>query len=209
MVVGLSGCTATGKSTLLLALQEATPVTIISCDDFYKPKADCPVFDLDGLPWPSGSTPAAFSARGNADLNVPESVQWDLVYGAVEAAAAETSDDSGTVVVDSMLLFGEHPGAARVRELCDQTCVLWCESGQDALDELRRRKYTRSAHLGKPSYEQRGVSAADYQVYFEQYVWPSWLKHGASRAPADTLRIDCMQPTTDQVQQLMATGWFG
>ena len=48
VVVGLSGPSAAGKSTLLRELQQTVSVQVISCDDFYLPKDECPRFDLAG-----------------------------------------------------------------------------------------------------------------------------------------------------------------
>jgi hypothetical protein len=55
----------------------------------------------------------------------------------------------------------------------------------DADDEgaqrtLWQRKYRRS-HLGKKSYLERGVSEAQYKVYWDSYVQPSWVSHGLDR----------------------------
>ena len=203
VVVGLCGCTASGKSTLLSRLQQVVATTVVSCDDFYLPPVQCPRFDLNGLPWAGGTPPEAFLKRGNADTNVPAAVDWSRVIEALDAAQQHMPPPS--VVVDGLLLFGDHPGARQVLSLCDHTVVLWTD--ERASLELCQRKYTR-AHLGKPSYQERGVAPDDYAAYWEGYVWPAWLEHGASRIPADALRLDCTQPTATQLDQLLGTGWF-
>ena len=205
VVVGLCGCTASGKSTLMHKLQQVVAVTLISCDDFYLPRNRCPRFDLRRLPWPGGVTPPAFVKRGDADLNVPSAVDWSSVIDTMETAKREVTLDQAAVVVDGLLLFGNHPGAQHALSLCDYAAVLWADSTAES--ELCRRKYSRS-HLGKPSYQERGVHAEDYAVYWKNYVWPAWIEHGESRVPADALRIDCMQPVSKQVDALLATGWF-
>ena len=75
------------------------------------------------------------------------------------------------------------------------------------METLWRRKFKRS-HLGKASYESRGVTPAEYAVYWDSYVWPRWMEHGEARIPGGTLRIDCLLPVEDQVTQLFATDWF-
>ena len=48
---------------------------------------------------------------------------------------------------------------------------------------LRQRKYSRSNHLGKPSYLERGVTEAEYQVYCEPARPPAlWCATERSRA---------------------------
>lgn len=210
VIIGLSGCTGAGKSTLCEGLARHTPLRVVSCDDFFLPKEDCPRFDLMGLPWENGVVPAAFAKRGDADTNVPASVDWEGVLSAVDEAVASAPGDvsaSSTIIVDGLLLFGDHPGAQKVLARCDHCAVMWTD-GDDAKAILRTRKYTRS-HLGKPSYQQRGVSEAEYSVYFDHYVWPSWLTHGASRVPPEALKLESCRLETDAlVEMLLATGWF-
>ena len=205
-VVALSGPSAAGKSTLVEALQAACAVTVVTCDDYYLSKDDCPRFDLKGLPWPGGAVPPAFAERGNADMNVPDSVDWAGVHAAV--CAAKSSVQSGTILVDGLLLFGDHPGARQALGECDHVATLWAD-GEDAraMEALWRRKHSRS-HLGKRSYRERGVAEEAFRVYWDAYVWPAWVAHGASRVPAGALRIDALAPTAEQLDALLRTGWF-
>lgn len=207
-VIGLSGCSAVGKSTVVQTLQQQrVATTCICCDDFYKPKLQCPSFDLATLQWPSGSIPTAFAERGNHDLNVPAAVDWAGVRDAV--AEQSQGSGSGTVIVDGLLLFADHPGAREVLGLCDHTAVIWADGEDEAtMKMLQTRKWARSDHLGKKSYSERGVTAEEYEVYFASCVWPKWLEHGASRVPESSLRIDCTQPVEQQVAELLSTGWF-
>ena len=205
LVIGLAGPSAAGKSTLALALHRAASASVICTDDHFLPTASCPRFDLAGLPWPDGVVPAAFAKRGNADTNVPAAVDWLGVLSAVLAAKASSS---ANVVVDSHLLLGNHQGAQQVLSLCDHLVALSADGADDhAMQTLWRRKYMRR-HLGSPSYRQLGVSEAEYAVYWEQYVWPRWEKHGARRVPSTALSIDCLQPTRRQADTLLTTGWF-
>ena len=85
-VVGLVGCSASGKSTLCAELPAAA---VIAADDFYKPRDSCPRFDLAAdIRWPAG-VPGAFQARGNADLNHPDSVDWAACADAFRAGAEQ------------------------------------------------------------------------------------------------------------------------
>ena len=58
--------------------------------------------------------------------------------------------------------------------------VLLDDSRDPAAQEvLWRRKWSR-AHLGKPSYESRGVSASEYHRYWDEYVAKRWQAHGGA-----------------------------
>lgn len=72
---------------------------------------------------------------------------------------------------------------------------------------------------GAQSYAARGVTEAQYQVYWDSYVEPRWQKHGASRATdaavvggsgdkGSHLALSCHNPVPQLVQKLLATGWF-
>ena len=187
-------------------LMQQTPLAVVACDDHFLPKEQCPHFDLTGLPWENGIVPSAFAKRGPADTNVPASVNWDGVLSEIDQVVASSQAGSSTIIVDGLLLFGNHPGAQRVLERCDHCAVMWAD-GEEAKANLRSRKYTRS-HLGKPSYQQRCVSEAEYAVYFDNYVWQAWVEHGASRIPPDALKLDFSLTTDEQVGRLLATGWF-
>ena len=68
--------------------------------------------------------------------------------------------DGGVVVVEGLLLLGA--GAERVRDRCAALILL--DDGYDdpAKQKRRRRKWTRSGHLGKASYKERGVTADEH-----------------------------------------------
>ena len=103
-VLGLVGCSASGKSTLCAELPAAA---VVAADDFYKPRDACPRFDLAAdIRWPGG-VPDAFQVRGNADLNHPDSVDWAACADAVDAAVEKIVDagGGGVVVVEGLLLL--------------------------------------------------------------------------------------------------------
>lgn len=213
-VVGLVGCSAAGKSTLTAALADE-PAATVCLDDFYKPLKDCPTFDLAGdIAWPGGNVPEAFLARGNADLNHPDAVDWkaaeDALDGAVDAVvdARLRGGAGGYVLVEGLLLLGE--GAAeRLRDRCGAVVLLDDRHGDaDAQEVLWRRKYTRRGHLGKPSYEDRGVSEAAYAAYWSDYVAKRWKAHGLDRAssvdPKRLVVLDCLRPVEDLAADMVA-----
>ena len=181
-VLGLVGCSASGKSTLCAELPAAA---VIASDDFYKPRDACPRFDLAAdIRWPAG-VPDAFQARGNADLNHPDSVDWVACADAVDAAVEKIVDagGGGIVVVEGLLLLGA--GAERVRDRCAQLVLL--DDGYDdpaKQEVLWRRKWTRSGHLGKQSYKERGVTADEYAAYWGDYVSARWKEYGLDRVEA-------------------------
>jgi uridine kinase len=209
VVVCLSGCTAAGKTTLASALQQRWPqhVAIVNADRHHLPPSRCSKLDLHALPWPSGIVPAPFVARGNADFNVPSSIDWhalerDVAMTVVAGADAGDSADAAQdrtpprlIVVEGHLLFSAHPGAGRVRAMCDHHVVLDAD-GDDliAMEALWRRKWQRS-HLGKPSYESLGVTAVEYSCWWSSYCWPRWEEHGQRAIPSNALRLDCLNPT--------------
>ena len=76
-------------------------------------------------------------------------------------------------------------GAEGVRDRCAQLVLL--DDGYDdpAKQEiLWRRKWTRSGHLGKKSYKERGVTADEYAAYWGDYVSAAWKEHGLDRVEA-------------------------
>ncbi len=183
-VVGLVGCSASGKSTLCAELPRDAAAAVVAADDFYKPRDACPRFDLAAdIRWPGG-VPDAFRERGNADLNHPDSVDWAACADAVDASVEAVVDagGGGVVIVEGLLLLGA--GAERVRDRCAQLVLL--DDGYDdpaKQEVLWRRKWTRSGHLGKTSYQQRGVTADEYEAYWG-YVAARWKEHGLDRVEA-------------------------
>jgi len=182
-VLGLVGCSASGKSTLCAELPAAA---VIAADDFYLPRDACPFVDLAAeVRWPSGELPTAFQIRGGADLNHPDSVDWAACADAVDAAVEKIVDagGGGVVVVEGLLLLGA--GAERVRDRCAQLVLL--DDGYDdpaKQEVLWRRKWTRTGHLAKTSYQQRGVTADEFAAYWGDCVSARWKEHGLDRVEA-------------------------
>jgi len=210
--VALVGPTAAGKSTICKALAQVAAVAIITCDDFYLPRSLCPTFALEALPWPGRAVPSAFAERGSADFNTPGAVDWDRLCAAI-GDTQQRADAQSTLLVEGHLLLGAHAGAAAARALCGHAALLDADGADAAaMDALWRRKWTRT-HWGRPSYRERGVTAEEYAVYWEHYVWPAWVEHGSRLADAHFpsqgyLRIDALQPVERTIDALLATGWF-
>ena len=134
-------------------------------------------------------------------MNVPAAFDWPAVLADVRSTTAVAADaGEPSVLVEGLSLFADHPGAAAVRGLCQRHAML-CADDAAAYRELRRRKWGRS-HFGKPSYQERGVSEAEYGVYWEHYVWPAWVEH-STKVPAQSLRLDCLLPIERSVEALL------
>jgi uridine kinase len=216
LIIGIVGCSASGKSTLVSALRRAAPYirsapTVVTCDDSYKAKASCPVVDLDALPWPrdGGRTPDAFAKRGSADMNHPDAIEWSRVEAEIQRA-----DVSADVVVEGLLLCADHEGAAAVRRLCDLFVVIAVAPEDTSAQEAMWRRKWRREHLGKRSYRERGVLADEYRCYWEHYVWPRWMEHGAATRAmgeverhASTLKLPAGDAPDASVERLVR--WLG
>ena len=213
IVCGIVGPSAAGKSSVVAALRRAlgARLAVVACDDSYKPAARCPIVDLHALPWPLGRTPDAFARRGCADMNHPDAIEWRDVAADVCRAGSKSDAGDRIVIVEGLLLASDHRGAARVRELCDVFVVLGVPSDDaDAQEACWRRKWTRE-HLGKQSYRSRGVDADDYRCYWERYVWPRWVEHGAASmamteiaAAPSTLQLRATDAPAQSVARLVA-----
>ena len=66
---------------------------------------------------------------------------------------------------------------------------------------LMMRKYRRSGHFGKPSYEARGITIEEYTRYWDQCVIDRFQKYGTHRPPG-TIDLPCTMPTAEQVERL-------
>ena len=210
LVLGLVGCSAAGKSTLCEAAASVIGghgaqggfdrLRVVTCDDYYVPAEACPRFGLaTEVRWPAGAVPSAFLARGDADMNHPDSICWPKVAAALDeavgaAAAADAADGLRTlVVIEGLLLLGV--GAEAVRRRVSRWVAL-DDRPKDAVaqEAFWRRKWQRSGHLGKKSYRERGVTAAEYARYWDDYVAPRWREHGWSRLEALTAECGGVAP---------------
>ena len=112
-------------------------------------------------------------------------MDWAACSDAVDAAVEAVVDagGGGVVVVEGLLLLGA--GAERVRDRCAQLVLL--DDGYDdpaKQEVLWRRKWTRTGHLAKTSYQQRGVTADEFAAYWGDCVSARWKEHGLDRVEA-------------------------
>ena len=226
-VVGVFGCTGSGKSTICEALAAKVgpdATEIIHGDAFFLPPHLCPPLSLDSLPWVSDRGIPEALARKKNDTNHPGAIDWVAFEGKVgESIASAAQRGVRLLLVDSHLLL--QGGEAMLRQfghfifvddsslsgtfspssLCFATTplavvpcsfkrmtvwkriLIFVRGGGFQEEELLMRKWAR-AHLGKPSYQERGVSQDDYRVYFSGYVRPAFLKYGCPQPlPAHTV----------------------
>ena len=95
------------------------------------------------------------------DTNVPAAIDWPAATAHVrqrlaEAAAARCP----LVLVEGFLLFACAPIVA----LLDHAVYLSLPADAAGREEIMMRKYTR-AHLGKKSYQERGITVDQYRRY--------------------------------------------
>ena len=194
LVVGLAGCTASGKSTLcdaIVARQgSSAAVGVVTLDEFWLPLDRVPKLPMAWLR--ANTTMAKLKAH---DTNIPAAMDWEAAEARVVAAIqAATEAATDVLFVEGFLLFSQPQLLARL----DRLVYLTVDDAEGEV--LMMRKWGR-AHLGKPSYEDRGVTVEEYRRYWEECVIGRFQKWGASR-PAGTVEVPCMMPTAEQVEIL-------
>ena len=204
-ILSLSGVSATGKTTLALAMQRAltlTTLAVVHADEFLLPADHSPRVALDSFAWPSGRVPNALAARGFHDHNVPEALDWTKLGEAICAARCQNDH----VLVEGHLLLAH--GAEDMRALVDHHAVLEVDSSRPKdMEALWRRKFER-ARDGRQAYCELGMTRDEYECYWAGYVWPRWVEYGESKIPPDALRLDCHRSVAQNVAALLATRWF-
>ena len=100
------------------------------------------------------------------DTNVPAAIDWAAAEHAIRAAITKCRH-SGVplLLVEGFLLLSQ----PRVASLLDRCIYLSVEEGEQS-DELMRRKWQRT-HLGKASYQERGISIGEYRAYWSECVF--------------------------------------
>ena len=164
-VIGVIGCTGSGKSTLCDKITELVDCRVVRGDDYLLSKERCPPLDLSDLPWPDGTIPDAFVSKRH-DTNCPGCVDWPAFETAVETAIVEESiqlSGNRLLLVESFLLLHSPAILARLHH------VISIEIREEQWPCLARRKWERR-HLGTASYQERGVSFDAYSVYWTHYV---------------------------------------
>lgn len=194
LVVGLAGCTASGKSTLCEAIVArqggAHEVAVVTLDEFWAKKEDIPLLPKEWL----AAHPTMAKLKIH-DTNVPAAIDWVAAEARVrEVIATATVAGTPMVIIEGFLLFSQPALVA----LLDKAVYLTVADSDK--QTLMMRKFTRD-HLGKKSYQARGVSMQEYAVYFEECVIDRFEAHGKAR-PVGTVDLPCMMPTIKQVAKL-------
>jgi len=201
IVIGVYGCTCSGKSALCDELVKNESAEVIELDSFrwdedqYTEKG-VPQLDLSGLPWPSQKQPPAICKT--FDTNTPEWMDWCKAEAAVDNAI-KRAREAGLkyLVIEGFLI----PSQPTIMAKLDHFVYLYVTP--EASEVLMRRKYTRS-HFGKKSYEQKGVSLQDFACFWDNYVFLRFQQHIPPQVPANTIIIDCLVPTAEAVATICA-----
>ena len=116
-VVGVFGCTGSGKSTICEALAAKVgpdATEIIHGDAFFLPPHLCPPLSLDSLPWVGDRGVPEALARKKNDTNHPGAIDWVAFEAKVgESIASAAQRGVRLLLVDSHLLL--QGGEAMVR----------------------------------------------------------------------------------------------
>jgi len=194
LVVGLAGCTASGKSTLCDAIvQRQAPgsVAIVTLDNFWQEEDRLPMLPDDWL----ARNPNMARLKKH-DTNVPESVNWAAAEEHIRNTIA-SAKSAGTriVLIEGFLLFSQ----PQLIALLDRTIYLTVDDSEKHV--LMMRKYRRSGHFGKPSYESRGITVDEYTRYWNECVIDRFHKYGTGQPPG-TIDLSCTMSIAEQVEQL-------
>jgi uridine kinase len=177
-IVGVTGCSGSGKSTICAKLSEYVDCKVINGDEFLIPQEQCPPLDLTQLPWLAEEVPAAFAPKRH-DTNCPECVDWPAFESAVRQAIDEETQmidgQSRILFIESFLLL-HSPFIVSILNILVRINIR-----DENWPDIIRRKWERR-HLGKPSYKERGVSIEEYAVYWNHYVVQRFRKYSADDA---------------------------
>ena len=130
------------------------------------------------------------------DTNIPESVDWAAAEAHIrDTITAATSTGTEIVIVEGFLLFSQPQLVA----LLDRAVYLTVDDAEKSV--VMMRKYRRSGHFGKPSYEARGITVEEYTRYWDECVIDRFHKYGRRR-PQGTIDLPCTMATAEQVERL-------
>ena len=194
LVVGLAGYTASGKSTLCNAIvqrQGRDAVAVVTLDDFWMEESHLPRLPDDWL----AKNPNMARLKQH-DTNIPESVNWAAAEAHIrEVITCAISSRTGLIIIEGFLLFSQ----PQLIALLDRTVYLTVDDAEKEI--LMMRKYRRSGHLGKLSYESRGITVEEYTRYWDECIIDRFQKYG-SRRPPGTIDLPCTMATAEQVERL-------
>ncbi|EKX31179.1 hypothetical protein GUITHDRAFT_122616 [Guillardia theta CCMP2712] len=182
-IVGVVGCTGTGKSCLSEELAKLLGAEVVEGDKCFLPAHQCPRLDLTHL-WPDEGVPQALASK-REDTNHPDALDWSKLEKEISAGRrAAEEQQRQAVIVDSFLL--------QCRDIVRRhlTDIVYLDDSNMLPGELARRKWERS-HLGKRSYKEKGVSFEEYKLYFNEYVYKRYLEFGRPSDLTDVIVLDC------------------
>ncbi|KAF2017020.1 hypothetical protein BU24DRAFT_420043 [Aaosphaeria arxii CBS 175.79] len=185
LLVGISGPSSSGKTTLSRLLRDIFPKTfILHLDDFYLTDAEIPVRDgiqdwdcieslnlkdlreaLSYIKEHGKSPPSLVSKEDQNSVGehgVPEDVIKEL-RSEVQHLVGEKNWDTPIAIVDGFLLFSEE--MKEIREMFDARLFL-----RTSYDTAKRRREARSGYVTLEGFW------ADPPGYVDQIVWPNYVK---------------------------------
>ena len=193
-ILGLSGCSSSGKTTLARLLRTIFPHTVIlHQDDFYLPEESLPLRagfrDWDcaaSLDIPeliqclqymhnNGNTPPAFVSKEDQNYVGPNTVNSQFMEEARLQVAAWLENGQGRgklgpekqlIILDGFLLFGE--SVRSVRDILDVKLLLRAK-----YEIAKDRRENRTGYVTLEGFWE------DPPGYFDQVVWPNYIEqHG-------------------------------
>ena len=194
-ILGLSGCSSSGKTTLSRLLRSVFPHTfILHEDDFYKPENSLPFkdglrnwdcaasIDMDGLQaalqyiHEHGTSPRWLESRedqnavgpSGVDVAVVERLSAEVRQWASQGAGKQTlGEEKPLAILDGFLLFGKNVNAA-VRTRIDIKMLLRANYAK-----AKERRERRSGYVTLEGFWE------DPPGYVDRVVWPNYVEeHG-------------------------------
>ncbi|KAF2005068.1 P-loop containing nucleoside triphosphate hydrolase protein [Amniculicola lignicola CBS 123094] len=188
LLLGISGPSSSGKTTLSRLLRDIFPATsILHLDDFYLTDADIPVRDgiqdwdcVESLNLPElkealsyikthGKSPPSLVSKEDQNSVGEHGVDEAMIeaWKAEIRSIVETSDwKTPIAIVDGFLLYSE--SMADIRELFDVKLFL-----RTSYATAKRRREARSGYVTLEGFW------ADPPGYVDQIVWPNYVKDHA------------------------------
>ena len=160
MIIGISGISTSGKSTIANFLQEKLQAKIFSLDDY---------FAVLSLPR------AELNGQEIGDWDLPESIDWDTFLSDLDSCT------SPLIIVEGFLLFGNETLHSRIDALIN------IEFTEDDFQIALERRIERGFHSSPPkNWEEEPIAdkISFSCLYFKKFVWERALKHPEYRCPA-------------------------
>jgi nicotinamide/nicotinate riboside kinase len=186
LLVGISGPSSSGKTTLSRLLRDIFPphrLTILHLDDFYHTDADIPVRDgiqdwdcieSINIPWLQSTlayikthaeSPPDFVSKEDQNSVGQHGVDAQVIQqlkGSVEALLEESAWTRKIVIVDGFLLFSED--MKDIRNMFDVRLFL-----RTSYETAKRRREARSGYVTLEGFWE------DPPGYVDKIVWPNYV----------------------------------